>query len=447
MKKYLQEILYLLGDDRRKLAWLILLFISSSMLDVIGLGLIGPYVALVVTPESFLQGAVGQFLQSLGFSLEPKDLLITVGLGLVGVFFLKAIIGIVITKVILQFSWDQQTKLRNYLMQSYMNLPYTDYLKRNSSDYVNTIQGLVAQFAVNVVESLLRLLSEGIVSLAIILLLAWTNGPVLALLVALMGGIMLTYDRFFRANVKQYGENTSIGSERMYQGINEGIEGFKEVRVLGRQSYFQQMVLEGSKKVSENSIKASMIMMSPRYLLQFILIVFIVLVVVGTMALGGDVISLAPTLGVFGVASLRLMPTTNLLVSGVTQIRFSRHATSRLYADLKDLEQIKSPKEQISLLSQDEIEPFSELSLNNLKFRYVNAKQWALQDLTLSINAGESIGLIGPSGAGKTTLVDVLLGLLEPNEGELLYNGHSMRLALSDWRKQVAYSTSGSFPY
>ena len=133
------------------------------------------------------------------------------------------------------------------------------------------------------------------------------------------------------------------------------------------------------------------------------------------------------------------MPTTNLLVSGVTQIRFSRHATSRLYADLKDLEQIKSPKEQISLLSQDEIEPFSELSLNNLKFRYVNAKQWALQDLTLSINAGESIGLIGPSGAGKTTLVDVLLGLLEPNEGELLYNGHSMRLALSDWRKQVAY--------
>ena len=250
---------------------------------------------------------------------------------------------------------------------------------------------------------------------------------------------MLIYDRLFRANVKKYGENSSNGAARMYQGINEGLEGFKEVRVLGKNSYFQQMVTEGSKKVSENSIKASMIMMAPRYLLQFILIFFVVVVVVGTLTLDGDVISLAPTLGVFGVASLRIMPTANLLVSGITQIRFSRHATSRLYADLKHLEQIKSPKEQISTLSQDKIEPFSKLSLNNLKFRYVNAKQWALQDLTLSINAGESIGLIGPSGAGKTTLVDVLLGLLEPNEGELLYNGHSMKLALSDWRNQVAY--------
>ena len=83
MIKYLQEIFYLLGDDRKKLPWLILLFISSSMLDLAGLGLIGPYVALVVNPESLVQGPVGQFLQRVGFSLETKDLLITVGLGLV----------------------------------------------------------------------------------------------------------------------------------------------------------------------------------------------------------------------------------------------------------------------------------------------------------------------------------------------------------------------------
>ena len=181
MIKYLQEILYLLGHDRRKLPWLILLFSSSSMLDVVGLGLIGPYVALVVTPESLVQGPVGQFLQWVGLSLETKDLLITIGLGLVGIFLLKAITGIMITKFILQFSWKQQVKLRTYLMQSYMNLPYTDFLQRNSSDYIQTIQGLVGQFAVNVVEALLRILSEGIVSLAIIILLAWTNGPVLAL--------------------------------------------------------------------------------------------------------------------------------------------------------------------------------------------------------------------------------------------------------------------------
>ena len=103
---------------------------------------------------------------------------------------------------------------------------------------------------------------------------------------------MLIYDRLFRANVKRYGENSSNGAARMYQGINEGLEGFKEVRVLGKNSYFQQMVIEGSKKVSENSIKASMIMMAPRYLLQFILIFFVVVVVVGTLTLDGDVIIL-----------------------------------------------------------------------------------------------------------------------------------------------------------
>tara|TARA_Y100001958_G_C21199513_1_gene526381 strand:+ start:557 stop:967 length:411 start_codon:yes stop_codon:yes gene_type:complete len=136
MKKYLQEIYYLLGDDRKKIPWLALLFISSSMLDVAGLGLIGPYIALVVSPESMIQGLVGQFLQWVGLSLNTKDLLIAIGIGLMGIFLLKAITGIFITKVILQFSWNQQTKLRNYLMQSYMNLPYTDYLQRNSSDYM-----------------------------------------------------------------------------------------------------------------------------------------------------------------------------------------------------------------------------------------------------------------------------------------------------------------------
>nr|AIF19911.1 ABC transporter related protein [uncultured marine thaumarchaeote KM3_87_H02] len=444
MFSYLKQILYLLGSDKRKLPFLIILFIGASMLDLAGLGLIGPYVALVVNPGA-LDGKLGQVFQIIGLPRDQQSILIIIGLSLFIIFLLKAISSIGIHWVIIRFSQQQQLRLKSYLMQTYQALPYTEYLKRNSSEYIYNIQNLTGQFS-EVVLTLLRSTSDAIVGLVILTLLAFTNGPALAFLASLMAVIVYSYDRLFRKNLKRYGLQINIANTAIVQGIHEGIEGLKEIRVLGHEGHFLRKVQDGFRRISRYQARKQVIQAAPRYLLELIMISFVVILVVGVQMLGQNFNALLPTLGVFSVAALRLLPMTNFFSISFVQLRFSRDGVSRLHQDLARLKQIQLENQHDSQNGQAvsgppniRKEPFRKLELKKLTFRYPNANCNALEDISIQINNGESVGLIGPSGAGKTTLVDVLLGLLQPQSGEMQYNGKRLNESLSNWRAQAAY--------
>jgi ABC-type multidrug transport system fused ATPase/permease subunit len=154
------------------------------------------------------------------------------------------------------------------------------------------------------------------------------------------------------------------------------------------------------------------------------------------LLIGDDLQMLVPTLGMFGVAALRLVPSANMLSVSLVQHRYYRDSISRLYNDVRTLvrgvrETRKYPRESA--------DGFRIFALAHVQFSYPEARRPALRDLTLEIRAGDSIGLIGPSGSGKTTLVDLLLGLLVPEIGELLYNEKPLNAVLENWHAQVAY--------
>ena len=414
------------------------------MIDLIGLGLIGPYVALVVDPQ-VLDGNLGRVVDWAGFPREQQPLLIAMGLMLFLIFLLKAVSAIGIHWIIILFSRRQSMRLQIFLMQSYQALPYTEYLRRNSSEYIYSIQSLTNQFS-TVILALLRSTSDGIIGMVILALLAWTNGPALVLLTTLLGTMVFSYDRFFRKNLKRYGQQINRANMQMVQGIHEGIEGLKEIRVLGHERHFLDKVRAGSRQVMSFQARNQVIQTAPRYLIELMLVVFIVLLVIGMLFFGQNIKSLLPTLGVFGVAALRLMPSANILTGSLSQLRISRDGVSRLYHDLEQIQHLKpgsavESETAPSDSSTAKVQPESlhVLEMKNLGFRYPNAMVDALQDITLQIRSGESVGLVGPSGAGKTTLVDVLLGLLEPQTGNISYNGLPMQEALSDWRSQAAY--------
>ena len=181
MKQYLKEIIFLLGDDRRIIPWMIILFLGSSFLDLAGLGLIGPYVALVLDPNSMTKLPIQNFMELVGLPFDQKSLLIWLGLILVGIFLFKAIIAIYINRMIIVFSSNQQAKLRSFLMKSYQKMQYLDYLKRNSSEYIQAIQSFTNSYR-SVLETSLKTVSDVIVALAIFIMLAWTNPTALGLL-------------------------------------------------------------------------------------------------------------------------------------------------------------------------------------------------------------------------------------------------------------------------
>ena len=176
MKNYFSEIFYLLGKTRKRLPILIILFVLSSILDLIGLGIVAPYVSLVLN-ISPLDGVLGDIVGIFGITKNHETILIILGLFLFITFLLKAIAVIAINWSIVSFSLNQQTRLRSILMNKYQHMPYIDYLSRNSSEYIHQIQNLTAQYSSAVVLPLLRMLSDGIVGVVIISLLAWNNGP------------------------------------------------------------------------------------------------------------------------------------------------------------------------------------------------------------------------------------------------------------------------------
>ena len=430
---YLHEILTLLGEDRYKLPALVLIFLGVSLLDLAGLGLIAPYIGLVMNPEVLLEGRLSELVSSLSLPADRETLLLGLSGLLVVLFLVKGIAALSINNVITRFTQNQEIRLRSCLMHAYQHLPYPVYLQRNSAEYVHSVQGLTSQFR-TVLQALLVTLSNGLVALVILGLLLWENAIALGLLVVLVGSTLFVYDRLFRRRIREYGLRHNLATRKMIQGVHEGIEGLKEIRILGREMHFHRMVRKGAEEIAFSGRRYELIQQAPRFLLEAVLVVFVVLLVL--LTLGSEATALMGTLGLFGVAAIRLMPMASQLAATLTNLRFLRDGVSRLYADVHELNIQKSI---VKPQSNAATSYFLKLHLKGVGYRYPNTRQDALRDLDLEIHAGESIGLIGPSGSGKTTLVDVLLGLLEPQTGALEYNEHPLQETLSEWRAQVAY--------
>jgi ATP-binding cassette, subfamily B, bacterial PglK len=437
MKQYLKEILYLLDEDKKKLPLLIFLFLFLSFLEILGIGIVGPYIALVFDPQA-LDGRLGIVINALGLPKERDQLLTYSGIILVAIFLVKAILAIFVNYKIIYFCQNQTTKLRSYLMRSYQHLPYSDYLQRNSSEYINSILPLVAKFSGEVVQPSLKLISDGIVAVAILLLLAWSNWVALLLLLILLGVLVFVYDNLFRNRVKLYGASYNKASASLIKDVNEGIDGFKEIRVLGNELYFYNKVRNNSILLTEVQIKRQVVSVIPRYLLELSLISFIVSLIIVTIWTGGGQYELLSTLGVFGAASLKLLPATNTLSSSLIQLRYGRDTVTRLYSDFQKLRKVKVKKIPHKN-KQIKMDNFKLLTLEKINFSYPNTVIKALDNVDLTLRAGESIGFIGQSGAGKTTIVDILLGLLEPVTGTIQYNGEYLSDFMVKWRTQIAY--------
>ena len=429
--------MFLLGDERKKLPFLIFLFLASSMLDLLGIGLIGPYVALIVNPDSLDKGSFLKLFKFVGLPLEQQPLLIWIGCILVLIFFFKAVFSIFIHSKIAVFSNNQQVRLKSFLMQAYQNMPYKDYLKRNSAEYIQAIQMYTKSYGA-VLDTGLKTVSNGLVGIAILAVLAWNNGLALGLLIFLLWAIVYGYDKLFRKNIRKYGQLANEAATKMVKGVHEGIEGLKEIRILGKENHFYQMVHTGAKESARYSIRTQIISVAPRYLIEFIMVFFVVTIVFFSLLMGNDLNSLTVTIGMFGFGALRLMPSANIISNSLITFRFNRHSISTVVADLHELK-ISNQEMEPQLSPLEIAEKLRCFSFRNVTFSYPNSNFSALNNISLEINASESIGLVGTSGSGKTTLVDVLLGLLEPQQGELCYNGNPLIESLAIWRHQVAY--------
>ena len=430
---YLKKILFLLSDKKKKIPSLIILFILSSFLDVIGVGLIIPYMSFVVNPDLFMENQNYLFLTD--YIDNPNNILLYMSLILVFVFTIKTFSAIFINWAIIKFCLNFGVDLRSFLMNSYQNLPYTVYTQRNSSEYVYRIQNLTDQVSQQTLLSILRIISEGLIITMLFVFLILTTGIIVFYLILFLGILVLTYDRVFRNKIKIMGQRVAESMTFMVRGIYEGMGGFKEIKILGKKQFFYDLVNNNSIRYAKVKLQHKIISTIPRYFMELIL-VFVVVSLVLFFSLSGDSTNNAlPVISAFGVASLRLMPSIAQVIASFTQVRFGKYAVDLLYEDINNFKHVSDSK--ISVDSKKNV--FKSLELSNITYSYPNIEQTTIKNISITILNGETIGIIGSSGSGKTTLIDLFLGLLKPEKGRILYNKENIDNNLHNWREQVAY--------
>jgi ATP-binding cassette, subfamily B, bacterial PglK len=437
MKEYFKKSIYILGDGVYRVPFFIFIFILSSVLDIVGISLIVPYISIIVNYESFSNGYIGNLFLSNGYEFTQESFLVIIGISLIFLFVIKAVLGIAINRGVLIFCFDRMVSLRSYLMRSYQNTPYEIYTQKNSADYFYSVEYLANQFSLGVLQSFLRLVSELLIALFVISFLAWYDFYALIIITSQMVLFVYFYDRVNKDRVVEYGGQAKIHGERMIRHVKEGLSGLKEVRILGVENYFYNLFVRSARKNADNTVKNQVINTVPRYLIEFIIISFVVLFVLAAIFTERDVEDILPVLTVFGVASVRLAPSINQIISGINTIRFSKKAVEQLYDDLLYMETKKIVSKDTILSVKDD--KFKSIELKNVSFTYAGAGKATLKNSSIKILAGESIGIIGPSGSGKTTVMDVLLGLLTPQSGSVILNEKICKDLLKESRNMFAY--------
>ncbi len=442
MSQYLSRFFYILRGKYLTLAGMVLLFLFVSLLEVLGTGLVGPFISLATDRGAIARTEIiNSIYQWLNFD-SPQQFLLLLGAFVIFIFYLKAFLSFNAQKYIFEFGFRQQGELSSRLMHAYLNAPYTFHLSRNSAVMLQNVLSETDRFSSGVIMPALTSISNTIVTIALVILLVHTN--IMAMVI--IGGILLISFfllQSFKDKIANWGKDSSNARTEMIRAINHSLGGLKETRTLGCESYFEGQI---ERQVNRYAVSASLALSFsnlPRYVVEAFLMSFLIGFTFLFICFDrGDKQNLSAVLGIFALASIRLLPAVGNLLTSINGIRYNANSLDRLYLDLKELEPEKTVR---SLDAKSTLSYSDRIVLENVTYNYPNSDREALAGISLTIKKGESIGLIGKSGAGKTTLVDVLLGLLTPQNGDITVDGVSIYKNLRSWQNAIAYVPQSIF--
>jgi ABC-type multidrug transport system fused ATPase/permease subunit len=459
MINYVSKFLYILSGERRKLLVLTILFLFTSVLEAFVISLVGTFITLATNLNnihSFTWAAA--LYKQFHFSSE-REFVFGFGAAVVFLLWSKSILSFFTQKQIFGFGFGQQAKLRQRLMQAYLRVQYTFHLSRNTASLIQNILNETLAFANGILMPILFAGANLMVVASLVILLFRTDFIATATIsIVILSMFGLIYQ--FRNKISTWGRKASEANKSIVRIINHSIGGFKEVRVIGCEPYFEAQMQEQALIYQDVSEKFHSFSLLPRYILEPLLITFVVLLTVVSIFTSRDLDNLTATLGVFGVAAMRLLPATSNLMQSVNGIRRHTHVIDLLYNDLKELEAVdpgaigSDPPllrvRDLALVSPNgkgngTISFKEQISLDHLVYRYPGAVAPALDGISMTIKKGEAIGLIGKSGAGKTTLVDVILGLLTVESGDIRVDDRSVINNISKWQQLIGYIPQSIF--
>ena len=435
----LRKLLYLLSPSERKRAvFLLFMILVMALLEMIGVVSIMPFMAVLMNPNLIDSNILlnSAFKTSIIFGVETKEqFLFLLGVLVFLILVVSLTFKFLTFYVQLRFTSTLNYSLAKRLVEGYLHQPYSWFLNRHSADLGKTILSEVSVVVSQGLNPMLNFIRQSVVAFALIIMLVLVD-PKLTLIVGLTLGLAygLIYT-FIRSYVAKIGYKRLEANKWIFTSISEAFGATKEIKLGGLEQAYVQRFSEPAKTLAKIAASAGVISHLPRFALEAITFGGMLLVVLYLMVQSGTFTDAVPIIALYAFAGYRLMPALQQIYNSLTTLRFVGPALDAMHKDLKSLQQPSSLKQ-----NQESMPLNKSITLRNIHYNYPNASRTALKDIHFSIPTHNTIGIVGATGSGKTTTVDIILGLLEPEQGTLEVDDNVInKQNIRAWQRSIGY--------
>lgn len=424
------------GRDKVKMLLLLVTVVMGSFFELMGVAIFTPFVNVIMNPETIQETWYLKLLFDAFSFQSTNNFLAALAGAIIFIYLFKNIFLALQKNWIYKFSYGIQMKISTKLLKTYIQEPYTFHLNHNIAVLQRSLQedtDLFTKGIIHVMELIAEIAVCGTLGIFLFVVSKSIAGTVVVMLVF----SVLVFTTISRQFSKKLGKQCQTYKANLYQWVNQSLGGIKELKILNREDYFINSYRDNYKKYVHGQRVNRLIAVLPRYFVEALCMSGLLLAVIIKMFWGqkSDFTEFIPQLAVFAVAAFRLLPSVGKINEHVADILYSLPSLDLIYHDLKAIEEEPEVKvkEEMDWNFEDKI------AVKNVKYHYPDSEEMVIDGATFEIPKGKTVAFIGTSGAGKSTMVDIILGLLKPQYGKVYADDLNVHEHQYVWQKEVGY--------
>lgn len=432
----LKKIGYILsGRQKIKLAILVVIYLVGSLFELMGVAFILPFVSIISDTSLIYSNKFYYKAYEMIGCRNETDFVLIFAFALIFVYVIKNVYIILAGAITSRFIANNQRRMTMKMMRYYMYQPYMFHISRNISEILRSMDTDVTMLFTTI-TSIISLFNEVIISLLIVGYLLILDKSITIGVILVLGTFSLCFMKFFKKRIEGFGKRYHKLTAEVNIWKRQSFEGIKEIKIANSEANYISYVDKRTAELTANSIKNSIINSIPKPLFEMVCVTMMMMAIIIKISRGVYLAYFIPVLSAFAIAAFRLLPSFGRVTTFYNTIIYNKAGVEGVYNDLqiiKDKTEYKDNEVYSPICFEDSID------VKDVYFSYPNTENAVLENVSLSIKKNTSIALIGPSGAGKTTLVDIILGLLPPNKGKIMADGIDVYDNLYSWHKLLGY--------
>ena len=438
LRETIHRCRYLLREERLwRWGLVVIMAIIVTIVEAAGAVAVFLLIGLVAAPDAPIELPFVGDLQDLTEAFPREDLVVFMAIAVAGFFVLRALTIMVQIYTQDRLANNAGARLSTRLLGAYLRMPYVLHVNRNSAELIRNAYDSVRALTHELLMPSVRLIASSAMTIGMfaILFIAAPLASFLALVVMVPVVILLL--RVVQPRLKQLGRRRQALARDALKVLQQSLHGIREVFLFGRADYFKRLFQRQQRALARVTYMNRVYQEIPRALLETGLVFFIAAFFIVSIRLQNNPQEALAVLGLFAYVAQRLQPSVHKIITSLNSIRFAGAAIDNIYEDLLRVESLPERETNSLAASEEALRGPRRIEVDHVGFTYPGAAVPALRDVSLVIQPGESIGIVGPTGGGKSTLIDLFAGLLEPTEGCVLIDDLDLRTCTEAWQRQI----------